>query len=171
MDKNINKIQVATDATKYFMDRLNSAEMDDCSSQYSEDGVFYTLDNERNLNFFGTNRSGNFPYGYAKYGLALLYSVKETDRNYGLDRDNVIDVVYFNNIDKLFRHVEDMLDVDASFPLKIEKKTYNVLFQSYYETTVECYSLEEAEEMARCIADAFDCGAYDSVEVESVEEY
>ena len=53
----------------------------------------------------------------------------------------------------------------------MEKKTYNVRFQSCYETTVDCYSLEEAEEMARCIAYAFDCGAYDSVEVESVSEY
>ena len=167
----MKKLQLAADATKYFMDRLNSAEMDDCSSQYSEDGVFYTLENGRNLTLFKTQPEGNFPAGYAKYGLGLLYSVKETDRNYGLDMDNVIDVVYFNNIDKLFRHVEDMLDTDASFPLKIEKKTYNVRFQSCYETTVECYSLEEAEEMARCIADAFDCGAYDCVEVESVSEY
>lgn len=167
----MKKSQLAADATKYFMDRLNSAEMDDCSSQYSEDGVFYTLENGRNLTLFKTQPAGNFPAGYAKYGLGLLYSVKETDGNYGLDRDYVIDVVYFNNIDKLFRYIEDMLDVDASFPLKIEKKTYNVLFQSYYQTTVECYSLEEAEEMARCMADAFDCGAYDSVEVESVGEY
>lgn len=167
----MKKLQLAADATKYFMDRLNSAEMDDCSSQYSEDGVFYTLENGRNLTLFKTQPAGNFPAGYAKYGLGLLYSVKETDGNYGLDRDYVIDVVYFNNIDKLFRYIEDMLDVDASFPLKIEKKTYNVLFQSYYQTTVECYSLEEAEEMARCMADAFDCGAYDSVEVESVGEY
>ena len=158
----MKKLQVAADATKSFEDRLNSIDKGD---------IFYTLENGRNLTLFKTQLAGNFPAGYAKYGLGLLYSVKETDENYSLDRDNVIDVVYFNNIDKLFRYIEDMLDVDASFPLKIEKKTYNDRFQSCYETTVECYSLEEAEEMARSMAGAFDCGAYDSVEVESVGEY
>lgn len=148
----MKKLQLAADVTKSFEDRLNSI---------YKGGIFYTLENGRNLTLFKTQPEGNFPAGYAKYGLGLLYSVKETDRNYGLDKDNVIDVVYFNNIDKLFRHVEDMLDTDASFPLKIEKKTYTAQIVGTRSFTCEATSIEEAEKMYDLWASKFDKGDFD----------
>jgi hypothetical protein len=155
----MKKLQVAAQATKSFMDELNSM----CN-----DEIFYTLENERNLVLFKTQPAGNFPAGYAKYGLILCYSVDEVDSNAVLTHNDVIDAIYFNNLEKLFRYVEDMLDVDAKTPLVVPTiKEWQVEVIGHHTLTIEAATYEEAvEKLEKEKNWSFDEGDFDAVEYE-----